>query len=97
VELVPGDVFEPYGEIPCDAMVLSGDIYVNEANLTGESYPIGKFPVTTIESTDENNTWLFEGSKVLESRSHSLAVVINIGFQTCRGRIIRKILTRERR
>lgn len=52
VDLVPGDVFEPQTEIPCDALVLTGDIYVNEANLTGESYPIGKFPVTTLESTE---------------------------------------------
>ena len=51
VDLVPGDVFQPKNEIPCDALVLSGDVYVNQANLTGESYPIGKFPVTNLEST----------------------------------------------
>ena len=28
-ELVPGDIFQPISEIPCDSIVLSGDIYVN--------------------------------------------------------------------
>jgi P-type E1-E2 ATPase len=94
VNLVPGDVFEPKDEIPCDALMLKGDVYVNEANLTGESYPIGKFPVNNFSSIAQNNRWLFEGSTVLEARVGTLALVINVGYQTHRGRIIRRILTR---
>ena len=34
-QLVAGDILQPKDEIPCDALVLKGDVYVNEANLTG--------------------------------------------------------------
>jgi P-type E1-E2 ATPase len=29
VELVPGDIFEPDGLIPCDCILIQGEIYVN--------------------------------------------------------------------
>lgn len=38
-----------------------------------------------------------EGSKILEAREYSKAIVINTGFHTFRGRIIRKILAKERK
>ena len=49
-DLVPGDIYIPEEnkEVPADCILLSGDIYVNEANLTGESYPIAKFHVNTL-------------------------------------------------
>ena len=28
-ELVPGDIIDPEGEVPCDCLVMKGDIYVN--------------------------------------------------------------------
>lgn len=34
-ELVPGDLIDPVGEIMCDCIVVKGEIYVNEASLTG--------------------------------------------------------------
>lgn len=43
VDLVPGDIIDPEGEVPCDCIVMKGDIYVNEASLTGEDIPIAKF------------------------------------------------------
>lgn len=46
-ELVPGDVFEPKGVMPCDSILVQGELYLNEASLTGESVPIGKTPVKT--------------------------------------------------
>lgn len=46
--LVPGDIIDPVGEIMCDCIVVKGEIYVNEASLTGESMPIGKFPAAKI-------------------------------------------------
>ena len=49
-ELVPGDIYIPDKEIVCDAIVLKGDAFVNEANLTGESYPIGKFAITSFNN-----------------------------------------------
>lgn len=39
--------------------------------------------------------WIYEGSKVLETKvGNTFTVVINTGFGTHRGRIIRKILNR---
>ena len=44
----------------------------------------------------DNNFWLFEGSKVLETRlNQTFALVVQTGFTTTRGRIIRRILYRE--
>lgn len=78
-----------------DCIVGSGDIYVNEANLTGESIPIGKFRIQFLEQLEISNTWIYEGSKILETKPGStFAIVINTGFTTHRGRIIRKILNR---
>lgn len=34
-ELVPGDIIDPDGEVPCDCLMISGDVFVNEASLTG--------------------------------------------------------------
>ena len=41
-KLVVGDIIEIQDKlpIPCDCILLSGEIYVNEASLTGESIPI---------------------------------------------------------
>ena len=44
-DLVPGDVYIPEREVACDALLIKGNAFTNEANLTGESYPIGKFPI----------------------------------------------------
>jgi len=43
--LVPGDVIEVPSQqtiMPCDAIVLTGSIIINEAMLTGESIPVIK-------------------------------------------------------
>jgi len=56
--------------------------------------PIGKFPAHKLDQTKEDNRWLFEGSKVVEKKDVVYALVVNTGYTTKRGRIIRKILTR---
>lgn len=39
--------------------------------------------------------WIYEGSKILETKAgNTYTVVINTGFTTHRGRIIRKIMNR---
>ena len=65
-DLVPGDVIEPADEMPCDCLLVVGNVFVNEANLTGESIPIGKFPINFVKETQDENRWLYEGSKILE-------------------------------
>lgn len=91
-ELVPGDMFEPDEVIPCDCILLRGEIYVNEASLTGENIPIGKFPPISMEKITEDSCWLFEGAKVLEMRGEPIMLVVHTGFITRKGRIFRKIL-----
>ena len=64
-DLVPGDVIEPSDEMPCDCLLVAGSVFVNEANLTGESIPIGKFPINFVKEAKDENRWLYEGSKIL--------------------------------
>jgi magnesium-transporting ATPase (P-type) len=52
-------------DVPADCIVALGDIYVNEANLTGESFPIGKFKISEMKELENSNVWIYEGSKVL--------------------------------
>ena len=43
IDLVPGDVYIPSGEVQCDALILKGDAFMNEANLTGKAIPSPSF------------------------------------------------------
>lgn len=60
-ELVPGDIFIPKNELFCDVVLLNGEVYVNEANLTGESIPIGKFALEKYShyKRDDTSKWIF--------------------------------------
>jgi len=51
--LVPGDVVLPQkgDEISYDGILMQGEVFVNEASLTGESIPIGKFSSQDLLST----------------------------------------------
>ena len=49
--LVPGDLIDPVGEMCCDCILVHGEIYVNQASLTGESMPIAKFPAKKLDQT----------------------------------------------
>jgi P-type E1-E2 ATPase len=48
--LVPGDVVIPQNgqDVSYDGMLFEGEVFVNEASLTGESIPVGKFPVKNL-------------------------------------------------
>jgi magnesium-transporting ATPase (P-type) len=35
VEIVPGDIYEPSEEVPCDSLIVSGELFANEVSLTG--------------------------------------------------------------
>ena len=81
-------------QLPCDMLLLRGQLHLNEASLTGESTPIAKFPVPA-NCLPENSHWLFEGSEVLCASEEALAVVVHTGYASKRGRILRRILHRE--
>lgn len=90
-ELLPGDVIKvPENVIfPCDFILLSGSVIVNEAILTGESIPVMK---TNLLNTDLNTYssefcskhTLFGGTYSIQNRPSGdescIAVVISTGF-----------------
>ncbi|KAI8976751.1 hypothetical protein BDB01DRAFT_852965 [Pilobolus umbonatus] len=106
-ELTPGDVFEVVENtlVPCDAVILSGTVVVNESSLTGEAMPIRKFAIPDDEMTYDGNSTgkvntLFAGSIVSQitpaitskkvSRVYALA--LRTGIATEKGSLIHKIL-----
>ena len=101
--LVPGDIFELPEDgkaMPCDCILLTGSVIINEAMLTGESTPIIKSHLPNIKQNfdEENDTkyFLFAGTKIVQKRPESkkpvIALVYSTGFNTVKGNLIRSIL-----
>ena len=77
IELCPGDVFEIPEDgmvMPCDSIVLNGNVIINEAMLTGESTPIFKvqLPPLNAEFNKEKCTKhiLYAGTKIIQKRNN---------------------------
>ncbi len=94
-QVVPGDLAlvgtgEPF---PADGVILDGEaLQVDESTLTGEAYPIRKYPIralpqTTREPLVENEHWGLAGTRVLTGRA-GLRVVYT-GGETLYGEIVR--------
>lgn len=68
-ELVPGDVIEvaPNMNLPCDLILLSGSVIVNESMLTGESIPVMKsnLPIEAVSTDAIEKHTLFGGTQVV--------------------------------
>ena len=103
VFLVPGDVFELPADgcaIPCDCILLSGSVIVNEAMLTGESTPIIKAHLPLLENRfnyeSDTKHMLFSGTKIVQKRPENkkpiLCLCYSTGFNTVRGNLIRSVL-----
>lgn len=101
--LVPGDIFEVPGEglaLPCDCLLLTGSVIVNESMLTGESTPIIKAHMPHTEKKfnlkADKKYFLFAGTKIVQKRSQGneavLAMVMSTGFNTVKGNLVRSIL-----
>ena len=90
----------------CDAVLLNGNVIVNESLLTGESLPITKVPLDTSCSSstrqlklnvkDHSRHILFSGTQVIQTRYYGherlKAIVIRTGFNTTKGELVRSIL-----
>ncbi|MEE6501522.1 hypothetical protein FKM82_004224 [Ascaphus truei] len=106
--LVPGDVIILAGNklyLPCDAILVSGGCTVNEGMLTGESIPVTKTPLPHVDNSvpwkthsgeDYKRHVLFCGTEVIQTKPHGRdlvkAVVLQTGFNTAKGDLVRSIL-----
>lgn len=63
-QLVPGDFIrlEPKAHIPCDVILMQGESFVNESNITGESDPV---PKVKLEDNDLKFSYYNNSSSVI--------------------------------
>ena len=96
-DVVPGDVINlsAGSSIPGDGLVLeSKDLFVDEATLTGETYPAEKSVsvVPATASLNQRTNSLFMGTHVVSG--HAKAVVVRVGKETEFGRIASHVMLR---
>lgn len=89
-EIVAGDIVDlSAGDmIPGDCLLIeSKDLFINEASLTGESFPAEKMPcIVEIDSAvSKRRNVLFMGTNVVSGTAK--AIVVNTGFNTEFGKI----------
>ena len=103
VNLVPGDIFvlpKNGNSVPCDCILLSGSVIVNEAMLTGESTPIIKSHlIDENKKLDLKNDYkhiLYYGTNIVQKRAENkqpiLCLCFSTGFNTVRGNLIRSVI-----
>lgn len=101
--LVPGDIFEidcDMDILPCDALLISGDVLLNESMLTGESIPVVRKSIPADEKLSDNlenkASILYAGTKLMRVRGgnsrRALGMVLRTGFDTFKGFLIRQII-----
>jgi P-type Mg2+ transporter len=95
--IVPGDVVDLFAGdmIPADLRIIScKDLFINQASLTGESFPIEKICVpiqTNSNSASELRNIAFMGSSVVSGTA--LGIVIKTGMYTQFGDMTKKLST----
>jgi Mg2+-importing ATPase len=94
-EIVPGDIVDLFAGdmIPADLRIIScKDLFINQASLTGESFPVEKFPGAIQpkgNSISELNNIAFMGSSVVSGTA--LGLVIKTGLFTQFGEVSRRL------
>ena len=97
-DIVPGDVIDlsAGSSIPGDGRLLeSKDLFVDEATLTGETYPTEKC-VSIVSATapvSQRMNSVFMGTHVVSG--HATAVIVHVGKETEFGRIAGQIMRRQ--
>ncbi len=96
-EIVPGDVINlsAGSSIPGDGLVIeSKDLFVDEALLTGETYPAEKSVsvVSTAATLSQRTNSVFMGTHVVSG--HAKAVIVHVGKETEFGRIAAHVMLR---
>jgi len=95
--IVPGDVIvlAAGGSLPGDCLILeSQDLFVDEATLTGETYPVAKTNGTLPPETPlaQRTNALFMGTHVVSG--HAQAVVVQTGTATEFGKVSERLKLR---
>ncbi len=96
-EVLPGDILlvSAGSALPGDALILeSQDLFVDEASLTGETYPVEKSPGRLPENTplQQRTNSLFMGTHVVSGFARAL--VVHTGEETEFGRISSRLKLR---
>ena len=88
--------------LPCDCILISGSVIINESMLTGESTPVIKVRMTSTDDIYDTNDpdyekyILFAGTKIIQKRkigvSEPTGIVFRTGFNTFKGNLIGGIL-----
>lgn len=96
-EIVPGDVvlLSAGSLIPADGLVVEArDFFVNQAVLTGETFPVEKTPGVVAESSgvSERTNVVFMGTNVRSGSAKIL--IVNTGLQTAFGQIAKSLTLR---
>ena len=96
-DVVPGDIVElsAGSGVPADCRVLgSRDLFVNEATLTGETYPVEKLPADLPPDTPlaRRTNALFMGTHVVSGSGRAL--VVETGRDTEFGRVSERLRVR---
>jgi Mg2+-importing ATPase len=96
-KIVPGDIIElSAGDmVPADMRIVSSkDLFLNQAALTGESFPLQKIggPIREKTSFEESANIVFMGSTVVSGSA--IGAVINTGLRTRFGEISRRVSLR---
>ena len=100
-DLVPGDIMllpENDFILPCDLLLISGSAIVNECFLSGESDPVFKSHIPKNGDKFNKNDKkfiLFSGTKMIQAKNDTIGLVIGVGFDTQKGKLIRSILFKE--
>ncbi|CAD8193351.1 unnamed protein product [Paramecium pentaurelia] len=100
INLVPGDklIIKDGMIMPCDAILLNGQVIFNEAMLTGESIPVLKTELPNnkeiYDPQDAGKQFtLFAGTTCMETKgSEVIALVTQTAFNTQKGQLIRSIM-----
>ncbi len=96
-EIVPGDVvlLSAGSLIPADGLVIEArDFFVNQAVLTGETFPVEKMPGIVSESAGlaERTNVVFMGTDVRSGNAKAL--IVHTGLQTAFGQIANRLTLR---
>ena len=94
-ELVVGDLITKTEDmtIPADCLLLSGQVRVNEATMTGESAAATKVAFEVGDSLlyfDKSRAnVLYSGTQALTVQDNPRALIIRTGFNTAKGQLIK--------